>query len=239
MLENCSPGRTILWLRQKKDGLDLLKTLYHLRSSHVSEPKDKVYGVLGLASDAELVVPFPDYSLSLEQVYINLLKSMTDVREDLDWLTLAGDLGDSSDLPTWCLDLAKKSPLISMNTSRSMSEGKTYGFCAAKRTLPVVEFNSAPLRCAILGFVVDIVDGLGPRQGHENVAHDTVQPKFDCKGYETDIETYGAIWKTLVADQDFEGTKESWRAPPLFGLVYAKQAIAAQKYLEDSERKYG
>ena len=59
-----------------------------------------MYTVLGLALDANLIVPFPDYSLLLEQIYINLLKTVTNVREDLDWLTLAGNLRDSSDLPT-------------------------------------------------------------------------------------------------------------------------------------------
>jgi hypothetical protein len=37
------------------------------------------------------------------------------------------------------------------------------------------------------------------------------------------------FWATVMADQDFEGTKESWRASPPFGLVFIKQVLAAEK----------
>jgi len=50
-----------------------------------------VYGVLGLASDARRIVPCPDYTLPLAEVYFNPFKAMTDVRGDLGWLALAGN----------------------------------------------------------------------------------------------------------------------------------------------------
>lgn len=166
-------------VRQKRDQLDFLKTSYHLRPTRSTNPRDKVYGVLGLATDAKLVVPSPHYSLTMEEVYLKLLQSMTDVRGDLDWLTLAGNLGDQSDLPSWCPDLTRKSPRVTLNTSRSMQDGKNCGFFSQlKIQYPVVQFTSPPMTCTFSGFIVDTVDGLGPRQSAKDAAADTVPPRF-------------------------------------------------------------
>ena len=237
LIAKSSPGRTILWLRQKKDQLDFLKTLYHLRPSRATNPMDKVYGVLGLAIDAKLVVPSPDYSLTMEEVYLKLLQSMTDVRGDLDWLTLAGDLGEELGFPSWCPDLTRNPPRVSMNTSRSMQDGKNCGFFAAKDTLPLVQFTSSPMTCAISGFIVDTVDGLGPGQSAKDAAADTVPSRFRNRAYETDSDLYDAIWTSIVADQDFEGTPESWRAPKSFGSIFGHHSRIAEPSTPNMEDK--
>jgi hypothetical protein len=157
----------------------------------------------------------------MEEVYLKLLQSMTEVRGDLDWLTVAGDLGDHSDLPSWCPDLTRKSPRVMLNTSRSMQDGKNCGFfLQLKIQYPVVQFTSSPLTCTFSGFIVDAVDGLGPRQSAKDAGADTVPPRFQNSAYETDSDFYYAIRTSVVADQDFEGTPDSWRAPKSFGSIF-------------------
>lgn len=239
LLTKSSSARTILWLRhaQRQSSRDLLQALYHLRHTQASDPRDKVYGLLGLASDAKLIVSCPDYSLTYEEVYTDLFKTMTSVRGDLDWLTLANSTGNDSIFPSWYPDLTKKSPVDSINTSRSVAEGKQCGFRAARDSKPVLELDSASLKCTITGFMVDRVDGVGVKQGMHTVdpiAIELTQPLSEARGYETDEEIYEAIWKTLVADQDFnfEGARDAWRAPPTFGLMYAKNALVAEEQLK-------
>ncbi|MCJ1262130.1 hypothetical protein MMC22_002000 [Lobaria immixta] len=208
-----------------------------LRHTQASDPRDKVYGLLGLASDAKLIVPCPDYSLTYEEVYTDLFKTMTSVRGDLDWLTLADSTRNDSIFPSWYPDLTKKSPVDSINTSRSVAEGKLCGFYAAKDSKPVLELDSASLKCTITGFMVDRVDGVGAKQEMHTVdpiAIELTQPLSEARGYGTDEEIYEAIWKTLVADQDFnfEGARDAWRAPPTFGLMYAKNALVAEEQLK-------
>lgn len=85
--------------------------------------------------------------------------------------------------------------------------------------------------------MVDRVDGVGVKQGMHTVdpiAIELTQPLSEARGYGTDEEIYEAIWKTLVADQDFnfEGARDRWRAPPTFGLMYAKNALVAEEQLK-------
>lgn len=222
----------MLWLRATRDQnpRDLLQALYHLRPTQTSDPRDKVYGLLGMAHDSRYIVPSPNYSSTLMEVGISLLDMMTSVREDLDWLTLAGD-HENTILPSWYPDLTKTSAVSSINTSRSIPNGRYSGFRAAGNSQPRVDFNIATLTCTAMGFVVDTVDGLAAGRDGSNA--ELVQPQSQHMAYGSDAKTYEAIWKTLVADQDFEGTTSAWRAPPLFDFLYAMKALDVLDQLED------
>ncbi|TRX95899.1 hypothetical protein FHL15_003041 [Xylaria flabelliformis] len=213
LLLTSAPARTILWMRQKQGTFDLLQALYHLRPFQVSDPKDKIYGVLGLASDSESIVPQPDYAASPTQINISLLRSMTAVRGDLDWLTLLHSYDGSKDKPSWLLDLGKRLSVVSMNTSRSMLGASKFGFKACGPTIPSLEIDACALTCSLQGILVDEIDGLGADYGHAFPPDTLIQPGSKANAYNTHREVYRAIWKTVVADQGFEGTIESWRAP--------------------------
>jgi hypothetical protein len=237
-----SSGRSLLWLRytQYRAPRDLLQMLYHTRPTQSSDPRDKIYGLLGVASDGPVIVPHPNYSHSVIEVHTELFKNMTRVRKNLDWLSLAYDHGKDSKLPSWCPDLTKQSPVVSINTSRSMANGNTSGFCAAGNTLPDIRFDSST--CIIKGFLIDEVDGLGAKQQavHKWDSDDKLlQPLSKANAYQTDFNVSEATWITLVADQGFEGTQESWRAPPYFRCIYAKQLRALKRNSsEQLARKY-
>ena len=55
-------------------GDTLLELLEYLRSTECSEPRDKVYAILGMAVDASPRSIVPDYSKSLVDVYIDVAK---------------------------------------------------------------------------------------------------------------------------------------------------------------------
>jgi len=125
---------------------------------------------------------------------------------------------------------------MSVNTSRSISDGKTCGFLTTGNTLPEVEFRLDPPLCVIAGFVADEVGVAGfvhgSRHGNGGDEGGITQTRPGANAYETDRTIFDAIWRTIMTDQDFEGTKESWRAPPSFGLLYNKRGISAAKRLE-------
>ncbi|KAI1739040.1 heterokaryon incompatibility protein-domain-containing protein [Xylaria scruposa] len=237
LLFTSAPARTILWMRQKQGTFDLLQALYHLRPFQVSDPKDKIYGVLGLASDSESIVPQPDYTASLTQINISLLSSMTTVRGDLDWLTLVHNHDGSKDKPSWLLNLCKRSSMVSMNTSRSMFGAREFGFRACGPTVPSFEIDARAFTCSLQGILVDEIDGLGADYGHAFPPHTIIQPASNTNAYGTPQETYRAIWKTVVADQGFEGTIESWRAPPSFGVAFQKQISAVLRQGDSREKR--
>ena len=228
LLDISSPARTILYLRHKSGNLDLLKTLYHLRFQLSTDPKDKIYGALGIATDAESIIPHPDYALQMEQITSRLCESMTSWRGNLDWLTLASDHGGQQDLPSWYPDVAGKSHRVSINTSRFLPNGSSHGFCACKNSKPVTKICAAPMSCTFEGFIVDEIGGTDTGSMHEYSINTAVQQRSDVSMYTTNFSIYTAIWKTLVADQDFEGTEDSWRAPASFGPLFAQHASAAE-----------
>ncbi|KAI1749037.1 heterokaryon incompatibility protein-domain-containing protein [Xylaria castorea] len=237
LLLTSAPARTILWMRQKQSTFDLLQVLYHLRPSQVSDPKDKIYGVLGLASDSESMVPRPDYAASLTQINISLLSNMTAARGDLDWLTLVHSYSGSEDKPSWLPDLSKKSSAVSMNTSRSMFGAGKFGFAACGPTAPSIEIDASVFTCSLQGILFDEIDGLGADYGHAFPPDTIIQPASNANVYGTYQEVYRAIWKTVVADQGFEGTIASWRAPPSFGVAFQRQISAILRQGDSREKR--
>ena len=70
-----------------------------------SEPRDKIYAVINLVKDEKKTVPHPNYSLSIQKIFTQLVVDMVKQTGRLDILSFAGlpvysqELG--SQLPTW------------------------------------------------------------------------------------------------------------------------------------------
>lgn len=97
------------YLRQKNwKRASLLQALYRTGMSLSSEPRDKIYAVLNLVQDGGKIVPQPNYSLSIRDVYKGLVVSMVRETGRLDVLSLAGlpvyPRKLRIDLPTWATD---------------------------------------------------------------------------------------------------------------------------------------
>lgn len=167
----------------------------------------------------------------------------TKTRGDLDWLTSVGNVTNNSAWPSWYPNLTQKSCLVSMNTCRSVQAQKPFGFSTAGTSRPVICIDDLLQNCLVEGFVVDEVDGLGVGQNNErsqSVDNSVLQPVSTSTAYLTNDEIFAAIWKTLVADRDFEGTENAWRAPSIFGLLYASEGQRAlQDLLRDLNSQYG
>ena len=54
----------------------LVKLMMSSRTSLATDPRDKVYALLGLASDGEELVPVPNYDQTLEDLFDNLTRSI-------------------------------------------------------------------------------------------------------------------------------------------------------------------
>ncbi|KAH7346936.1 heterokaryon incompatibility protein-domain-containing protein [Pyrenochaeta sp. MPI-SDFR-AT-0127] len=70
-----------------------------------SDPRDRIYALLGLVSDPRLEELEPDYSKSALWVYQKAMISIFKSRKDLDWLLYA--IGEGTSLqPSWCVDFS-------------------------------------------------------------------------------------------------------------------------------------
>lgn len=85
----------------------LLEALFQSRNSLASDPRDKIYALIGLASDGDLVVPLPSYSQLWEESYKDAAEYIIAGQGKVMALLLAGrnDLRKQSDrkrqLPSW------------------------------------------------------------------------------------------------------------------------------------------
>ena len=119
----------------RKD-LRLLEIFLWTRSFNFTDPRDRVYGLIGLTSDVQQ--DFNDYNISFRQVLLNLASimltdktlllrdTMVRLSSTIDVLCFAGPRDDPSDLPSWipnwqlyAHDYAALSPLIHNKADQS------------------------------------------------------------------------------------------------------------------------
>lgn len=81
---------------------NLVRLLYMAQGSQATDPRDKVYGLLGLARDTGSQVKV-DYSRSFQEIYKDTAKLLIRMGYGLDLLANAAECADDSDsgLPSW------------------------------------------------------------------------------------------------------------------------------------------
>ncbi|KAE9364913.1 HET-domain-containing protein, partial [Stipitochalara longipes BDJ] len=84
----------------------LLCLLSEARNSYATDDKDKVYAVLGLASDVDSLSLYPDYSKGVSELYISMVQSWIQRDKDLDILSAVEDhrYRHRRGLPYWVPD---------------------------------------------------------------------------------------------------------------------------------------
>lgn len=93
-------------------GRDLLNVLVDASAYQCSDPRDKVFAVLGLMGEKFIS---PDYRLATENVYIGIAAYFAKSWDTMDFLALAGQT-DGTDLPSWVPDWSQKLSLPSLDT---------------------------------------------------------------------------------------------------------------------------
>lgn len=95
---------------------DLLPILSQTSSYKCSDPRDKVFAVLSLISQSELD---PDYTVSVEKIYIGLAAYLIAVCSSMDVLEFAGLNVKTFDVPCWVPDWSQALSTFSQVLSAS------------------------------------------------------------------------------------------------------------------------
>lgn len=107
MIYGVLPTTLIALRRQTRENkpTSLLSTLRKAWYHEATNPRDKVYALLGLVAEDERSRYQVDYSMSIEQVYSVTTKTMLKHDSTMEVLCLAGiDQRSTADLPSWCPD---------------------------------------------------------------------------------------------------------------------------------------
>lgn len=199
------------------------------RKSLATDPRDKVYGLLGMmeASVSDKIVP--DYNATLSQVFTDFAKafivasrslifpkaqsiaffgsssrSWTDIsREDNSLEVLEQCTWSTKGMPSWVPDWTDTDPV------RLFSGRSTYHATKGSSAVFHFDVNNQNLSCQ--GFRIDGIDGLGESylEGFENRKHKdaVVQPKGSKNSYGSEAALKEALWNTLVGGRDPRGRK--------------------------------
>ncbi|KAK1829991.1 heterokaryon incompatibility protein-domain-containing protein [Podospora conica] len=178
--------------------MPLVGMMAYTATSRVTDPRDRIYSLLGLATEKDRrVVGAPDYTCEVGVVYSRFAKAYIEVHQSLDIVCVARALGDdlleedderpgicgglASWVPDWSLRcqfsppvlcLASQSASTHIGNFRPLHSWKhSCAYEASGKNTPRVSFseNLDEMTCA--GFFVDLIDGLG---GVKPARHPTI-----------------------------------------------------------------
>lgn len=68
--------------------ISLIEAIQWSHYALATDPRDKIYALLGLTSDGPRLVPMPNYKQTLEQVLEDLTRAMVDAEKSLDFISM-------------------------------------------------------------------------------------------------------------------------------------------------------
>ena len=134
----------------------ILTTLRSLQRQQATDPRDKIYGFLGIVSEAERRLIVPDYHLSVKEVYVNATHSIIRATSSLSILSSVDVNNPSEDFPSWLYDLRQSDP-----THLPMADSVIKHYHASGNSTPIVGALEGVDVLDVNGFVWDEITELG------------------------------------------------------------------------------
>ncbi|KAK8113054.1 hypothetical protein PG984_013580 [Apiospora sp. TS-2023a] len=196
---------------RKNRTMPLSHLLQCTRGYQATDPRDKLYALLGMASDVSYDELVPDYTQSVKSVYLNLVSFMVSRLHNLDVISsgrLSSQIGTT---PSWLPDWRVSQDLKPLNSEEL--EGHYYK--AAGHTSSVVDMTVFPSTLKIEGIVADTVDLFG---GTVSLAHESLSTirrwhYITKQNINVNCSVRNLFWQTIIAGKDNMGR----RASPVFG----------------------
>jgi hypothetical protein len=224
MLGAFGPGR----LTSGSKGL-LEALLYH-RGKSCAEPRDRVYGILGILSANERSQFLVDYDISVRQVYINVVDCLLTTTRRLDVICASFHFPaypSVERLPSWVPDWSSN-PRVS-----PLGHGFP-GFSAAGTTEARFAFSSRRRKLGISAIFVDKIGPCGMHLGPPTSMCTILMAFFQwrlkliaTKGY--DLIEHEAFCRTLCCDQ----THDRWTSRQWLEWTYYAFATLLRERLPD------
>ena len=137
----------------RRQSTGILRLLTHFRHCEATDPRDKVYALLGLASDIPSDAEFgPDYASSVAQVYQDLVRFVVTKDRNLDILRACQTPRPEHKLPSWVPDWSVAVPLQVLQSFSS-----TYPARASGDSVAVTQFLNNSSILVVEGICADII----------------------------------------------------------------------------------
>lgn len=181
--------------RREGNPIKLLEALYRSQSALSTDPRDKIYALLGLVFDSHRFVPEPNYNLSKEEIYTNFSRALIKYRFPLDFIYLRTSnrrIHDS--LPSWVVDWSDLNDILARQEFGHIMGSALPAFSTThfnEQNQPHAPGSTLVIRGSIHG----TIDGLSSAfytGESDSVTHfvlspekgaASAQPGFDCSSY--------------------------------------------------------
>jgi hypothetical protein len=217
--------------------MDLLALLSFTSHLEATDPKDKLYALLGV-DDVRDVTVIPNYSHSVSQVYTDFAVNYIETRLSLEILGEAG-IGfteQNLELPSWAPD-PRKLVMKGQNLTNKIN-------CASGNYKRVPLVDSTQSLLSVMGFVCDIVTIFGSSETQWVLRHEQwadIALNSPCT-HPTGISRLQAFFRTMTADQtgygfgrpEFNDEKEQMKFLQLVKSFMIFSGITSQKYYRQS-----
>jgi hypothetical protein len=198
------------------DNHSLLYFVNKYRSRLSTDPRDKIYALLGLANNVDV---FPDYSLSVREVFQKFTEACIRKSGTLDILNFVS-ISSRGDIPSWVPDWSAVGlqPLIDYESPDRIKLFSASGTSTADfiTLAEIVDDHSPedPGICSFSGFMVDTIASMGdthadfgPVTTLDSLVLQQWVSMFDASinldsPYKTNEARFDAFWKTLMAGTD-------------------------------------
>jgi hypothetical protein len=193
-------GGMTVWRQEEKEST-VEQLLYVADRSLATDPKDKVYGLLGMLPTSLSERITPDYKLNTGAVFISVAKAFIQHYGNLEILREGRRWGNHV-RPSWAPDWTAGFHGRESDLPRpyNAGDGKPAKF----------SFGEDGLQLTCSGYILDRIDGLGAQQDGYNwewLPETIVQPSNRISIYGDFAATKIALYTALIGDRDISGAK--------------------------------
>ncbi|KAH8586676.1 heterokaryon incompatibility protein-domain-containing protein [Bisporella sp. PMI_857] len=178
-----------------------LELLSQTKDLLCTDPRDKVYGIRGLSSDVQDGELVPDYTRSMQDVYLQAAKFCIIKYQTLGILSCVAHPQNIPNLPSWVPDWTALS-----NSGESLWFKASERYSAGGTTQSSHTFSPNGRILYASGKYIDIIEQLGSVINHQSQLFDewdrfskSVSPYFTGETYPR------TLWRTLFADSGKHG----------------------------------
>ncbi|CAF9912789.1 MAG: hypothetical protein HETSPECPRED_001201 [Heterodermia speciosa] len=202
-----------------------LEFLWLLRHKEASDPRDKVYGLLGLLHGRRPSFLVPDYSMSNAETFSRCTEAL--IKSDNSLNALVGPILRRPGLPSWAIDLLPNenagSVLFFQNISKRITSSAIFNACGMQR----LRYSLKLSKLRLCGIPVDVVKDTAMTSDEGFVAHAFREwENLSCAGsvqvYPSGCTRAEAFWRTMIRDtiRDYEDGEAIRRANNTDELAY-------------------
>ena len=170
---------------------NMYRLLLLSRTVFATDPRDKVYGLLGLMEESVAKLIEPDYTDTVTNVYNSFTLATIKGTGSLDILRHSA-FTEGSSLPSWL-------PLLRVEPAQAALTISDNAFATSGSSLAYAQPLADAQLLSCKGFVIDYVDGMGCLWSNCWLPESVIASKRETDPYGCFEAAREAIWKSLIA----------------------------------------